>query len=707
MLFVTAACPAAYAADPPAPEPAERVDTVVVSGDKLKVETQIDRKVYSVAPDIQSTFGSLSDVLSAIPSIDVDQDGIVSLRGDTNVLILIDGKPSTQLSGTAAGDNLQSIAAKDIERIEVLTTPPPQYKADGAAGVINIITRKKHPRGGAGSAQASVGSAGRTVLGADGSWSSERFTAAATAGYRYDIRERVQQLAVTAPLTDPVVSTNTIRETIHRAVPEVGLSAQYALSDRQSVSGSANWSSRGGLRTYSELDYSNPPSGSLTSSTQRLSTGHDPQVNYDGKLGFSQKFDRPDETLDFSLHRSSSHQREHYDYTNESFIPPASTFFNNLNYDEEQATTDVGVDYALPLSKASTLKLGYALSEDDFRFRSNGNNVDSGGAQTPDLLFNHDFKFSQYINAAYVSFQRRSGNWNWLGGLRAELTRIDARLLTGNTTNTSSYSSVFPSLHVDRVLSDESTVSFGASRRVTRPDPESFDPYVDYEYSPNLYSGNPILKPQYTQSYEVGYQYEGRLSGTVTGYYRLNHDSVTILDEYLGNGLSLSTKANLPKDDSAGLEFTLAGSLVNKLSYSVSGNLFYAQIDATALGMPGLQSTIGINAKVKLDYRPTVADTVQLTVTRTDKRLTAQGFIAATNIVNLGYKHQLLADLTAVLTLANAFNGHRYRRFESTPTFTEEYQRTVLDRIVFVGVVYSFGSGKKAKQSNFDYDPTG
>jgi outer membrane receptor for ferrienterochelin and colicin len=185
---ITAACPVAKAAAEPSPTPPAppEVESIVVSAEKLPVETLIDRKVYSVTSDVQSTFGTLSDILNVIPSVDVDPDGIVSLRGDSNVLILIDGKPSTQFSGASAGDNLQSIPAKDIERIEILTTPPAQFKADGAAGVINIITRKKRTQGDAGSLQASRGSGGRYVLGADGSYSSGPLTVSATAGYRQD-----------------------------------------------------------------------------------------------------------------------------------------------------------------------------------------------------------------------------------------------------------------------------------------------------------------------------------------------------------------------------------------------------------------------------------------------------------------------------------------------------------------------------------------
>ena len=158
---------------------------------------------------------------------------------------------------------------------------------------------------------------------------------------------------------------------------------------------------------------------------------------------------------------------------------------------------------------------------------------------------------------------------------------------------------------MDRSLSEEATLSFGASRRVTPSRPRQPQPLRRLRVHAEPARGNPNLKPQFTQSYEAGYGYEGRGSSYgVTGYYRLNQDSVTGVTEYLGNGLSLTTKTNLPKDDSAGLEFSANGHIARTLTYGISGNLFYSQIDATALGMAGLQSTVGLNAKVKLDYRP-------------------------------------------------------------------------------------------------------
>jgi outer membrane receptor protein involved in Fe transport len=688
------------------------MQSVVVTARKLAVETLIDRKVYTVTEDVQATFGTVSDVLSAIPSVDVDPDGNVSLRGDSKVLILIDGKPSAQFAGSAAGDNLQSIPAQDIERIEVMTTPPAQFKADGAAGVINIITRRKRPDGLAGSFQGSLGSGGRSVVGADTSYSSGRLNASVTGGFRHDYRQRLLESDVrapNAPATQLLDNNSSLSERVRRQVPTVGVKAEYALDDRQSVSGSVRWNKRGGLRTYTQLNDSITPAGVLTSSSRRMSAGHDPETDYDERLGFLRKLARPGEEIDISLHRSSSHQREHYDYTNDSFIPTAATYYNNLNLREDHATTEFAVDYALPFSKARALKLGYAFEEDDFRYGNSGSNVDPvTGIQTVDPNVTNDFKFRQQINAGYASYQATIGNWNWLAGLRAELAHTDAQQLTDNVSNSGSYFRIYPSIHVDRSLSDEATLSFGASRRVSRPDPSNLDPYVDHEYTPNLRAGNANLRPQYTQSYEVGYGFEGRGPAyQVTSYYRRNRDSVTDVTQYLGNGFSLTTKANLPKNDAAGLECTSDGHIVPKLAYSLSANLFYSQIDATALGVRGLTSTTGVNAKLKLDYRPTSADSVQLIVTRSDKRLTPQGYVSAINIVNLGYRRQMKPDLTGIVTVSDVFNGQRFERFESTPTFTGDYLRTVRGRVLYVGLLYSFGSAKQDKQPNFEYDQGG
>jgi len=715
-LLVLAIAQSAFGATVDAASKSDAVTTIVVEGQKLNVETKIDRKIYTVPEDAQSTVGTLSDILNVIPSVDVDPDGVLSLRGDTSVLILIDGKPATQLQGSKAGENLQSISANDIERIEVLTTPPAQFKAEGAAGVINIITRKHRTREVAsGSINGSLGDGARSLVGANGSYGGKQFTASLGAGYRRDYRQRTIQSDVVGPeaVSGQVLqSRDHISEHLRRDIPSADFSGEYDPNDRQSLTASASWLRRGGPRAYTQLDDTALLSGVTTNATRRLSSGHDPQNNYNTALRFSQEFPHPGETLDFSLHRSISHQHEHYDYVNDSFLPPAPTFYNNLSFTEDYGVTEADADYVLPLSKAQTLKLGYAFEQDDYGFSNVGEVVDPAtGLQRVNPLLTNDFKFRQRVHAVYQSYQTSAGAWSLLAGLRTEWTTTDALLLSGNSNTASRYTEVYPSLHVDRSVSDLSTLSFGASRRVTRPDPSNLDPYVDHEYTPNLRAGNPHLNPEFTQSFEVGYGYEGRgASYGLTGYYRRNTDSVSDITEYLGGNQSLATKVNLPRNDSAGMEFLATGRLLPKLSYSLSGNVFYTQIDATALGIPGLRSTTGLNLKVKLDYRPTVADSAQVTVTRTDKRLTPQGSISAINIVNLGYKHSLTSALSAVAIVSDLFNGQRYRRLAVTPLFTQVYQRSIEGRVVFVGLTYSFGVKKKEEEEkppNFDYESGG
>jgi outer membrane receptor protein involved in Fe transport len=327
------------------------------------------------------------------------------------------------------------------------------------------------------------------------------------------------------------------------------------------------------------------------------------------------------------------------------------------------------------------------------------------GLQTIDPALTNDFKFHQRIHALYLSDQASAGAWTWLAGLRIEWTTTEAWQVTNNLSAATRYADLYPSVHVDRSLSDRSTVSFGASRRVTRPDPSYFNPYVDHEYPPNLAAGNPHLRPEFTQSFDVSYGYEGSsASYGLGGYYRRNKDSATDVTEYVGGGLSLTTKTNLPRSDSAGLEFSATGHLRPQLSYSLSGNAFYTQIDARALGAPGLKSTSGLNVKAKLDFRPTAAAAAQLAFTRTDKRLTPQGSISGINIINLGYKHALTSALSAVATVSDLFDGQRYQRVASTSALAQVYQRSFVGRIAYFGVVYTIGVTKKEKQPNFEYE---
>jgi outer membrane cobalamin receptor len=683
---------------------------VVVTSRKLPVQTFIDRKVYMVTEDLQASFGVLSDVLNDIPAVNVDMDGNLTLRGDSHVLILVDGRPSPLFSGSSAGDKLQSFPAADIERIEVITTPPPQYRAAGAAGVINIITRKTHKEGTTGSVRASQGNDGRSVAGADWSYRSGKLSTSVAVGFRHDERQKLLESDVRSPLTpaaDTLETRSVLLEQSRRSVPSARVHAEYALDEKNSVTNSFSWLRYGGPRNYSQTTTTADAAGTVTSASERLSRGHDPETDYDQRLEYSRKLARPGEELHISLHRGTSHHLKRYDYTDETLLPVAAPDDSYLIQSEHDASSEVGLDYVLPFSGARVLKLGYLFEQDDYSFGSTAAVEDpvTAGSQTFDPTGTDDFRYRRRINAGYASYQASSGPWSFLMGLRLEDTSTGTRLLTADTASPSHDLGLFPSLHVERSLSDAGTVSFGASRRVTRPDPYQLDPSVNHEYTLIERAGNVHLLPGYTQSYELGYGLQGHdLAWQLTGYYRRNHDASAAVTKYLGNGVLLSTQENLPRDDFEGLELTADGHFGPRLSLSVSANLYQNQVDASALGIPGLRSTRGVDAKLKLDYRATAWDAAQLSINRTDRQLGAQqGYGVAVNVVNAGYRHKLRADLAALATVSDLFNGQRTEGFLTTPSFTSELVRSIRGPFVYVGLIYSFGS-PTAKEPDFQYE---
>jgi outer membrane receptor protein involved in Fe transport len=689
--------------------PASSVQSVVVTARKLNVETLIDRKVYTVEADLQSAFGTVSDVLTAIPSVDVDVDGGVTLRGDGNVLILIDGKPSPLFSGPSAGDNLQSIPSKDIERIEVITVPPAQFKAEGTAGVINIILR--HPRvdGTAGTVQGSLGSGGRSLVGGSLSYGKGPLSLGLTGTYRQDFKRRVSRndmISVDPATGAQVDHVTTFNEFVRRANPPLELTARYVLDERRLLTASVSRTGRAGLRTYTEGNLTEAESGTLLESHGRTSAGHDRERIVDTRVGYTERLARPGESLEISLHHSAATETEHYDYANFSILPAAPEWFNNFGFHDEHGGSEASIDWIRPASKALTLKLGASVEQNDFLYRAASFNVDpTSGIAIEDLSARNDFRYWQQVGAGYATLQGSAGAWSWLGGARLEYTRDEGRQLVQSLATLRHDLRLYPSLHVERSVSPTSTISLGASRRVTRPDPESLNPYVDREYTPTLLSGNPLLRPQLTWSYEIGYGYDGGArSASLTGYYRQNQDMATDILEDLGNGFTLRTRANLPRNDSAGIEFSTSGELVPRLHYMLSGNAFYAEIDGAALGTPGLRTTTGVNAKLKLDWH-VAGGAAQLSFNRNDHRLTAQGQVGAVNVVNLGFRRPVGAQLTAVATLSDALNGQHFEIWSSTPTFQSHFIRWVHGQVLFVGLIHAFGSAGKEKASGFEYDP--
>lgn len=683
---------------------------IEVTSDRARVRILADRKVYDVGADLQSTTGSAADVLGNIPSVEVDSEGVVALRGDTNVLILIDGRPSSRLTGPQAGVSLQQIPAQQIERIEILTEPPAEFKSQGASGVISIILRKYRREGFAGQANASLGDDRRYVIGTRIDYGSGPLHLAGGVVLRQDERLRVITSDPSVPgaaVGTIVQSENDLDETVRRRVPIVNLGLNFEFNERQSLEVAANRGGRTGERGFLETSESTLVPGGVQSISDRLSVGQEWSMDADRRLIFMQKLDQPGETLEATLHRSSFHEREHYDYTNTYAFPIASPSYDDLDLSEDQASNEIALDFTLPLPGGRRLKAGYDFEGNNDSYGNSAGNIDPA---TGDVVVNaaatNDFHYLQRVDALYGSYQATGDAWNWTAGLRIERTHTDVRQLTSDIAAQRSYVQAFPSLRVEREVDEAVSVFVAASRRVTRPDASYLNPYVDRQDTQNLRAGNPDLLPQDTQLFEIGYAVDAKpLNYSLTSYLRRNRNSVTDVTEPVAPDVVLTTKENLPRSEFAGLEFVGVGQLNRRLAFGVSGDFFYSQIDASGLGYAGLKSTVGLNAKAHVDAHLSPNDLFQVAVLRSDKRLTPQGEVAAINLVNVGYRRQIRADLVAVATVSDLCNGQTYRRTIAAPDLSDTYQRHVGGRIGYVGLVYSFGAGHKPDRgSTFDYD---
>jgi outer membrane receptor for ferrienterochelin and colicin len=694
-MAIAGAAAAAPDVTPPAPQ------KVIIAGQARPVRTEMDRKVYTVSSELQGITGSAADVLNTIPSVSVDADGNISLRGNSSVLILVDGRPSAQLSGSRAGDGLTQFSANDIERIEVMTTAPAQYKAEGTGGVINIVTRKARNPGAAGNLLANIGNRRRFVLGASGSYNTEQLKLSATLGVRQDKRERHTESQLSTPGANAGAASEDRRDDVTRRRVESlkgGLEFQATPDDVLSVD--IKLRERNGDR-YSDQTSTGPGTAAL-----RHSDGYEWSYSGEQRLSYKHQLAGKDETIDLSLHRSTDVERERYAYHNIMLRPAPGSSADHLYLDHDFHTIEFAVDYKRSLSSGQLVRIGYGVQQDKNGFGNLGDNVDALSGLpiiNPDL--SNQFRYRQTIQAAYASLEQTLGLWTVATGLRAEHTVSQGDQLTTGRTDRRRYGGLYPSLHLERSLDNDAALSFGASRRLTRPDQEDLNPLIDHQDIHNLRTGNPNLLPQETAILEAGYRREwDKHNVGVTAYLRRNRNATTDVIQQLAADVLLSSKTNLPSSRASGIEFNTDGPWTETLSYRFNGNLFHNDFDGSALGVGGKRATSGLNLKGSLDYRPSRNDTAQLSLIRTDKRLTPQGTIRPIHLVNLGYKHQFSSDLALVATLSDAFNGQRFERQLETPTLRQTYRREQAGRIAYIGLVVQFGVQKKTKGDGFEFE---
>ena len=679
------------------------VTTVTVTAARPKVINKVDRKVYRTDADLTATTGNATDVLNNIPSVEVDADGNVSLRGDSSVNILIDGKPVAEMQGTARAAALQGLSASDIQQIEIITSPSAEFKPDGSGGIINIVTKKSHKRSASGTVQTNLGDGGRYNGSFSGSYAGPLASVHGTLNTRNDIRKRdatAQTTSSGGTGTGATTSRQDQTEANDRTSADLGI--DLTPNDKQTFGVSTNYASRDERRHQTEHSVS---TGASPSTFDRSGMGGGPRTASGAGLAFDQKTGRDGEDLAVNLQTSQSVEKNTYDYTTLYDAPVAPTEYEQDFHREAYGVTELSVDYVRPFASGAALKLGYDGEYDQDRFDDTvAKGVTSVTDLTQDPAFDNTFRYRQTINAAYISLDQKLGKLELLAGLRLEQVDVFTLQRLPGDIGTQCYATAYPTLNAVYALSDTDSLTAGFSKRVRRRDPEDLNPYINASDPNNLRQGNPTLKPELTDSIEIGYRHESNAgpSYQFTGYYRKSRNGDTELLTVISSNVVLIREANLPQSQSGGVEFIASGKLMPKLSYSISGNVFYNEINALALGA-GTRSTVGASGKGSLDFQASAHDHWQLSEAYSGKRLTAQGYVLPVSATNIGYRRQVNAKLALVATVSDLFNSQRQKRLFITPTYTEVYERHTFGRLAYVGLAYTFGAGKKARD-DFSYD---
>jgi outer membrane receptor protein involved in Fe transport len=700
LLALTTAVHAQTQVQSPAPAPGNST-TVVVTGQRAQVSRKIDRKVYRIDQDMQSKTGSASDVLGNVPSVTVDMDGNVALRGN-NVTILIDGKPSPMLSGPLRGDALQQMSAGEIAQIEVITNPSAQFKPDGAGGIINIVTKKARKAGSSGVATINLGNDGRNNAGVSGATTKGQLTLSGGLNLRHDDRARTLDETRTATTSGaPVTTVRSSTDHVRRDGTSARGGIEYALTDQDKLTASANYSLRTGDRHGFEYDASG-----TVSDTTRTTSGRLRNIDSGGSVGLTHTFDRDGEELSVSLQRDDSIEKERYTYLNTHALPASADSRDWLALGFRESSTEFSADYTLPFAEGHELQLGYDFERSESGFDNAGGPIDTTGAHLIDPGTTNAFNYRQTVSAAYVTYQTTAGKLGILAGLRVEQTGVRTHSITGNAFAMRDYFKAYPTVHLKYALSDEKSLTASYSRRVERPDAEDVNPYTDHQDVHNLRAGNPDLKPEETDSFEIGYMYEtAPRSYDLTAYYRRTQNGVTDITTVLSPDVTLTTKQNLLSSRSGGLEFATNGHLMPKLDYTLSGNIYYRQIDANTVGA-NTRSNVSYSAKTSLTYKPTGTDTLQVSGNFNGKRVTPQGYVDPFSTYNLGYSHQIRSNLNLVVTVSDLLNSQKMHNHIQTAALTGDISRHQLGRVAFVGLTYMLGSNKK-KAGDFQYDGGG
>jgi outer membrane receptor protein involved in Fe transport len=705
-----ASAPSKAKAAPAKPARGKTVEGVTVTGASQNgFRSSIDRRSYGVANDLAATTGSISDALKNVPSVEVDVNGNVSLRGDPNVTILVDGKPSALFRGPGAAQALQALPADQIERVEVITNPSAQFSPEASAGIINLITKQNRRAGRSASFRVNLGGAGRRNIGAGVGYNANKLTLSADAAYRIDPQHAVNtdDRASVDPTTGELTTSHgqvSLRGPLSILTLHAG--GDYDLDPKTRIGGEVRYNdfkwNPDSLQAFTAL----APDGATVQAFNQTGRLAQDRENSSAQMNFRRKFDGDSHDLAMTL--STERVLEHLgtSFTDVNTAPVSPDLFRDTENRNTLRQTQFKADYQRPMPAEGRLKAGLDIRTDQNDYDAVATRGTSAADAAPDPSQTDLFRYRQTVSGAYVTYEQPFGDWTVLAGLRVEDVNLDLNQVTSRLASGQDYVRGYPSLHLAYKISDTQQLTLSYSERVQRPNPTDLNPFrfTDVIFA---HQGNPNLRPQDTQSYEAGWQLKD--NGTfylATLYYRQNEHGVTDIVTDIGGGVLLDSKANLSSSRAAGLELVANGKITKTLSYNVSANLYWNEIDATPLGFANNRSSFAEGGRASLNWQITPNDLFQISGQLAAKKLLPQGFTEPMFLMFLGYRHRFSDALSFVATVQDPTDTYRFRQVLDSPGLHEVTGGRGRIQSGFVGLSWSFGAAQKRPQT-FDFSGGG